>query len=349
MNRPLAQTKIMAKAFTITLSIPAYARPVEFEQLMRSIANGVEVPNELLVCEDFSPDRDALRQIVEKFRESLASRGCIVRFEENEKNLGYDGNVRKSIESATSEWVMLMGNDDVVLPNWLPLVRAYLSGQPEIKMVSRAFERFDSDASQPLGVSQLSSIDCVYSSENSLSRMMFRAVGFFGGLLINRAWATALHSAAYDGTLYYQVYLAAHAFCQGGVGYIATPTVGARAGNAPLFGAAEAEKKVFQAGRYSPKARAHMWASVMRICDDVGRAEGVDLLTDIRKDLKSRMSFHVFEMMTNAPFPVVRELCVELKKIGLYPHPVPFVLKTLIGLFGPRSALFFKVVRKVMQ
>lgn len=339
----------MIKEFTITLSIPAYARPSEFEQLLNSIAEALALPDELMICEDCSPDRETLRSITDKYRADLEQRGCVVRFVENERNLGYDGNVRKAIEEASSDWVMLIGNDDVVLPNWLSIVRGFLSRNPNIKMVSRAFERFDLDPAQPIGVSRLSGSDCIFSSPSSSSRMLFRAVGFFGGLVINKSWSTKLHSSVYDGTLYYQVYLAAHAFCQGGIGYVAVPTVGARAGNPPLFGAADAEKNIFQAGRYSPKARAHMWASVMQICADVGRAEGVDLLSDVRKDLKSRMSFHVFEMMANAPSDVIKELCLELRKIGLYPHPVPVVLKGVIRLFGPRSRYFFQLVRKVMQ
>lgn len=339
----------MAKDFKITLSIPAYARPNEFEQLLNSIAQALALPDELMICEDCSPDRDALRRITDGYRADLEKRGCVVRFVENDKNLGYDGNVRKAIEEASSDWVMLIGNDDVVLPNWLSVVCEYLHRNPDVNIVSRAFERFDLDPAQPVGVSRLSGSDCVFSCTNSSSRMLFRAVAFFGGLVINRGWATALHSNAYDGTLYYQLYLAAHAFCQGGIGYVAAPTVGARAGNPPLFGAADVEKNIFQAGRYSPKARAYMWASVMQICADVGKAECVDLLSDVRRDLKSRMSFHVFEMMANAPSEVIQELCLELRKIGLYPHPVPVILKAIICLFGPRSSYFFQLVRKVMQ
>jgi glycosyltransferase involved in cell wall biosynthesis len=339
----------MSKNLTVTLSIPAYARPKEFEQLLSSIADAHALPDELMICEDCSPDRDVLRHIVEGYRAELEQRGCLVRFVENDINLGYDGNVRKAIEEASSDWVMLIGNDDVVLPNWLSVVRRYLLHNPGIKMVSRAFERFDRDPSQPVGISRLSGSDCVFSCTHTRSRMLFRAVAFFGGLVVNRDWATKLHSVTYDGTLYYQVYLAAHAFCQGGIGYMSTPTVGARAGNPPLFGAAEAEKKVFQVGRYSPKARAYMWSSVMRICDDVGKVEGVNLLSDIQKDLMSRMSFHVFEMMANAPSEMIDELCLELRKIGLYPHPVPFTLRWVIRLLGPRSRYFFQLVRKVMQ
>ncbi len=75
-----------------------------------------------------------------------------------------------------------------------------------------------------------------------------------------------------------------------------------------------------------------MWASVMRICDDVGKEYAVDLLTDVQGDLRARMSFHVFEMMANAPGELIDELCLELRKIGLYPHPVPVTLRGIIRL-----------------
>ncbi len=333
----------------ITLAIPAYARPYEFEILLESVASCCKLPNEILVCEDFSPDRQALRQIAERFRSRFEEAGCRFTYIENAENLGYDGNIRKLLASAAGDWVMLIGNDDAVLPDAFSLLNDYLLADPDVTMISRAFLRFDIDPDKPLGLSRMSDIDRVYSAKNSPPRCLFRATGFVGGLVINAAWARQLATSQYDGTLYYQVYLAAHAFCQNGIGYIAKPTVAARAGNPPLFGSAAKEKGIHQAGRYSPKARAHMWASVMRICDDVGKEYSVDLLTDIQGDLRARMSFHVFEMMANAPGELIDELCLELRKIGLYPHPVPVTLRGIIRLLGPRSRYFFQLVRKVMQ
>lgn len=334
---------------TVTLAIPAYARPTEFETLLASVTKCRKLPDEILICEDFSPDRQALSQIAERFRGRFEEAGCRFTYIENTENLGYDGNIRKLLASAAGDWVVLIGNDDVVLPEAFSVVSDYLSADPDVTMISRAFLRFDTDPDKPLGLSRMSDIDRVYSAKNSPPRCLFRATGFVGGLVINVAWAKQLATNQYDGTLYYQVYLAAHAFCQNGIGYIAKPIVAARAGNPPLFGSAAKEKGIHQTGRYSPKARAHMWASVMLICEDVGKGYAIDLVTDVQRDLRARMSFHVFEMMANAPSELIDELCLELQKIGLYPHPVPVALRGVIRLFGPRSRYFFQLVRKVMQ
>jgi glycosyltransferase involved in cell wall biosynthesis len=340
---------IKRRALEISVGIPAYSRCPELDELLRSIYCQTVLPREITVCEDSSPDRDTIRSIVRDWERRFEAAGCSVNYHENAENLGYDGNFRKVVAVSHFPWVIVMGNDDLMLESCIETVEQYLGQHPEIRMVSRSFLRFDEDIGQPLGVSRISREDRNFKSTNSSSSMIFRTCGFVSGLVINRSWAESRATKMYDGTLYYQIYLASVAFCQSGIGYIANPTVAGRAGNAPLFGSAASEKQVHVPGSYSPKGRARMWASVMRIARDTGQEFEVDLETDIKKELQVRQSFHIFEMYAGKDPAVLSSMREELKGLGLFNHPIPRFLYVLNYILGYRARFFYSFVRKMVQ
>jgi len=328
------------------VGIPAYSRCSELVQLLDSIYLQSVPPAEIAICEDKSPERDSIRAIVDSWRERFAAKSCQINYHENESNLGYDGNVRKVIEVSRSPWVMLMGNDDLLLPECIETAQRFITANPDVPMISRSFVMFQGDLKSSLGVSRHSPTDQVYKHSNASPAMIFRVCGFVGGLIVNREWASGLATDRYDGSLYYQIYLGAEAFCQEGIGYINRSIVGSRAGNPPLFGSAASEKAVHVPGFYSPKARAKMWASVLRISDEVGVRHRIDLLSHIKKNLEVRESFHIFEMMAGTGRHNLAELRSEFSKLGLFGHPVPRALYLLDVMLGSRAKWFFRAVRR---
>lgn len=340
---------MLIRTVSISLAIPAYSRVSELNELLLSVEVQDLLPAEIIICEDCSPQRKEIRKLVLPFVSRLLLRGCTLIYIENTINLGYDGNVRKLLRESSQKWTMLIGNDDLTLPGCFQIAEKFLLRNPSVKVVSRSFVRFSTEINSSLGVSNIATSDKVFVAGVDKSRMLFRACGFVGGLLIDSYWAKILDTDQYDGTLYYQIYLAAQAFCEDGIGYISTPIVGGRAGNPPLFGSASSEKGIHVPGSYTPSGRAKMWQSVMEICRDVGEAKGINLIDDVKKELAIRQSFHVFEMMVNAEKKVLNELRCELKKIGLYSHLFPMILFWIIRLMGRRAKLFFDLVRKIEQ
>lgn len=339
----------MAVPSTITVAIPAYNRHNELAQLLKSIIAQQQAPHEVLICEDCSPEREQIRSVVDSMRSSLEASGCRVTYLENEKNLGYDGNLRRLFREAAGERIMLIGNDDVLLPNAIAVSELFFERNPEVCAASRSFVRFSDDIGRPLGVSRLSNVDQVFSVANAPPRMLFRLGAFVGGLLFNTSWARDQETSRYDGGLYYQIYLMANAFCQRGIGYISEPIVGGRAGNPPLFGAAEVEKDVHTAGAYSPKGRAKMWRAVLTVVRDAEIACEKPLLADVRHELMVRQAFHVFEMNASAGTATLNALREELHLLGLYRHPFPMALYWTVRLFGKRSRYLFQTARSLMQ
>ena len=333
-----------------SVAIPAYGRPKEFEELLASIYTMSRLPDEIIICEDGSPERTELEAIAKIWKPRMEEKNCALLFVENDINLGYDGNVRKLIEIASYKWVILIGNDDLFLANGIVILDKFVRKYPDIAMISRPFLRFTTDVTKPLGLSSIDSKENIYSYKRNISsRMIFRSCGFVGGLVINRDWALQWSTSKYDGSLYYQIYLACIAFCTTGIGYLPEPTVAGRSGNPPLFGAARTESGVHTSGSYSAKGRAKMWYSVLEIAKDIGNVYSVDLLTDLRNELMVRQSFHVFEMNVGVPKNNLKDLKNELKKLNLFDHVFPKFLYQLNMLLGARASFFYKVTRKIMQ
>ncbi|MBS7808576.1 glycosyltransferase family A protein [Variovorax sp. PCZ-1] len=332
----------------LSVCIPAYGRPEEYALLLKSIEAQTQFPHEVLICEDGSPQRDALRDITTQFASRMRVHGLVVRFIENPINLGYDGNLRRLIELATGTHVFFIGNDDFILPDGIQIAQRFLMNN-QVLAASRSFARFDHDPLKPIGYSRQIATDTSISKASHPAGIVMRIGGFFGGLIFDRNWALQHSTQQYDGTLYYQIYLLLEAYCHGTIGYMATPTVAARADNAPLFGSAKSEKSHFTPGRYSAQARGRMWESILTITSDVEKKNQVALIASMRSELAGRMSFHLFEMFAGRSTAEQRQLKEELNRLGLFDHWMPKTLYIMNTLLGSHSAWVYQLARRSIQ
>lgn len=338
------------KIANISICIPSYNRSKELSPLLESIIAQNVAPREVVICEDVSPERDLIGRIIFEYRPRIEAKGSALIYSENERNLGYDGNLREVIGKASSDWVMFLGNDDLLKPDAVETMMNHIlsfGDQPPM-FHSRAYFRTDNSGVRVIGVSKLFD-DVVAKSGSTSSKYIFRLSGFFSGLTVNKVWAERIATSEFDGGLFYQVFLAAEAYCNGGIGYVKTPIVAARTGNPPLFGAAANERSFHKAGSYSAKARSKMWDTVLKISETIGRKYAKNLDTDIRRELMIRQSFHVFEMNASAGRNATMAQVRELYANRLFYHPVPIFLAAVNIAFGRGALVFYKLARLLFQ
>ena len=75
-----------------------------------------------------------------------------VRYHRNEKNLGANGNYRKALTFVTQEHVVMMGADDVMLPNYLATVVSALDAHPEAAFAQPGVEVIDENGVPSVGL-----------------------------------------------------------------------------------------------------------------------------------------------------------------------------------------------------
>jgi glycosyltransferase involved in cell wall biosynthesis len=333
---------------TYSIAIPAYRRPNELIELFDSIYQMDKQPNEIIICEDFSKDRKKISEIVNNQIYRFSNKNLIITYIENEVNLGYDANIRKLINKALSDWVILIGNDDLFLKEGITNIDEFCTKNNSIAMASRTFIRFENDINKPLGTSSLFNEDKIIKKEDD-PRLIFRTCGFVGGLVIKKEWAKKLETTEYDGTLYYQIYLSANAFCTNGIGYIAKPTVAARTGNPPMFGESEKDRHTHIPGSYSAKGRATMWKGVLDIANNVGKKFNINLHEPLRNELMVRQSFHIFEMNVGVKKEILNGLKEELQRLNLFNHWFPKTLYYNNLIFGKKAFYIYYLIRKIFQ
>lgn len=341
-------TQFSPNQASISICIPAYGRPDEFSLLLKSLRLLLSPAHEILICEDGSPQRQQVFDLAQNFIHEMRDVPTAIRYVNNDKNMGYDGNLRNLISLATGDYVFFIGNDDYVLPQAIDLATNFLR-QHKVLAASRSFARFSTDPLKPLGYSRVYQSNQLITKDNTNAGMVQRIGGFFGGLIFDRQWAASIATTEYDGTLYYQMYLLLNAYATGAIGYMCEPTVAARADNAPLFGHAQSEQGHFTPGRYSAQARGKMWESILRIGRDTEIKTGVPISVSLQQELSSRMSFHVFEMFASRPRREQIELRQELVRLGLFEHWMPKTLYAVNTIFGSYSALAYRIARNILQ
>lgn len=131
----------MGKPF-ISICIPAYNRPEKLELLLRTIDGRNPTEMEIVICEDASPRREEITRMVNSFK---AHTKYSVVYHENEKNLGYDGNLLQLVRRATGEWIVLMGDDDEFIPGALDKLISFIKQHRDIVYILRRYETVHAD------------------------------------------------------------------------------------------------------------------------------------------------------------------------------------------------------------
>ncbi len=329
---------------SITLAIPAYNRNQETRILLQSILDADSLPDEVLISENFSPERKLIAETADYFSKRFAEVGVKFSYFENEKNLGYDGNARSLFRRASSDWVLMMGNDDVLRKPGVKPVREFIANNPSVRFLTCANEQFQGSTGKVFHVTRLFPNDTV---EKSNPAYIFRLASFISGICIHRNWALSVETDRFDGGLFYQVYLSAVAFTVAGLGYVATPIIGGRSGGIPQFGAAESEKGFHTPGRFPAASRARMYTSVLEITRYVDSTYGSNLTPGVMKELDSKQLFHVYEEFLPRSRAEIQSFFFEMRKLGLGNSWVHKVTYGVAFYLKPIAPYLFRLAREI--
>jgi len=108
---------------SLTISIPTFNRAQYLARLLSSIEqfrHEYKGVLEVLVCDNASTDHT--KEVIAEY----SQRGVISRSWFGEKNSGIDGNIRRGFLEATSEYVWIFGDDDVLVADTLSVMNSLL-------------------------------------------------------------------------------------------------------------------------------------------------------------------------------------------------------------------------------
>jgi glycosyltransferase involved in cell wall biosynthesis len=195
----LAESDATSDPF-LTIAIPQYNRRTHLEAVLASIAAQTFRDIEIVVSDDASADDSA-----EVLPDVLRELGLPFRYYRHPENVGYDRNVRFSIDAARGRYVMLLGNDDELAgPTVLGQIHDQLTqlGYPEVAVTNYRDFRTEQKHLRALQTAELGrGVDAAVKH--------YRSFSFVSGLVYDRRSAQRERDEMEAGeTVFYQVLVA---------------------------------------------------------------------------------------------------------------------------------------------
>jgi glycosyltransferase involved in cell wall biosynthesis len=263
-----------------SVCIPAYNRARYLAELLDSILTQDFRDFEIVICEDLSPERKQIAAIVHAYQSRYPG---ILRYFENEENLGYDANIRNLVQKAAGQFCFFMGNDDIMCEGALQKAAKVIRHYPNVGVILKSYGLFSESPHKVNQEIRWFRVEKEFPSGMSAIRFAFRRSGVIAGYIVHRDSANEAATDKFDGTLYYQMHLTANVLVDKTA--VCTPQllVLCRDGT-PEFGNAAKEKGKFVPGRYTPQARINMLAGVLSIVRNLKETRGVDVVEDVIHD-----------------------------------------------------------------
>ena len=332
----------------VTVAVPAYNRPEDLGILLESVLAQDYSGFDVLVVEDCSPRQAEIRNVVESASQVRA--GTRIRFVANERNLGFDGNIRRILDLSEGVFTLFMGDDDLLLPGALGRLGAVIERQPNLGVILRAYEQVNHATGERIEIFRYFPEDRLFAAGPPTMRTFFRRCVSIAGFTIHTESARRFATDRFDGSLLYQLYLGTRVVHLRNGYFIADVQTAMRKDDRQrhFFGSAAAEQGLFAPGELTLEHSVQF----MRGMVDMARAVEADthagVLDAILDDL-SNYSYAYLRLHARKRRVFARYVR-DLQKLGLARTPLFWTyVAALFAIPTPlldRGIRFLKTVRR---
>ncbi len=323
----------MTKRFSIC--IPAFNRPEELSDLLKSIASEPPGDWEIVVSEDSSPKRKEIAEVVQQFAQ--AHELLNVRFLTTPANLGYDGNLRFLIDRAEGQYCVFMGDDDLWCAGTLQKLTKVTEANPEVGVILRAWQTISKDTGEALDVHRYFPSDRAFKPGPETVAAFFRRSIFISGLVVRTNAARAISTGDFDGTLLYQLHLVGNILMTMPGYYLSQMTAIRRTGGEHYFGSSASERERFVPRQLTPEHSLNFVRGLFAITESIESAHGPRVGRLIRSDI-ARYSYPLLaiqaRMGTRSSF---QRYAAALSELGLGKYLSFRVYRAALSVAGFRA------------
>jgi abequosyltransferase len=302
----------------ISVCIPAYNRAGVLPALLDSVLNQDFDDFDIVIAEDYSPERPAIAAKAAEYQQRLGEK---VKYLENPQTLGYDGNLRRLIELATGDYVLFMGNDDLLAHGALASVAAAVRERQDVGVVLRSYSSFVTDPAEVVQVFRYFGEDRVFPQGPDTVVTFFRRCVFISGMVFKRSSAAALATTKFDGTLLYQQHLAGHILAKESGVYLNSILSHHRLGGVPDFGTSAAEKGLFVPKQQTPASSVHFMRGMLEIAYSLDEPGGAKVGHRILRDI-GNYAYPILSIQAERSFGVFLSYIWSLMKLGFWRVPL---------------------------
>jgi hypothetical protein len=241
------------------------------------------------------------------------------------------------VELATGDYVLFMGNDDLLAPGALGAVAAAVrERQDVVGVVLRSYSSFVSDPEQPVQVFRYFGEDRVFPPGPATVVTFFRRCVFISGMVFKRSSAVACATARFDGTLLYQQHLAGHILAHESGVYLNRIMSYHRLGGVPDFGASAAEKGLFVPKQQTPESSVHFMRGMLTIAVSLDESGGAKVGRRILRDI-GNYAYPILSIQAGRSFGTFLSYLWQLMKLGFWRVPLFHVYAVGLLVLGRKN------------
>lgn len=296
----------------LSVIVPTYNRPNDIAALLQSVLDQSFSDWECVVVEDFSPARDEVKRICDEFTVKSGGR---IRCELNPENFGYDKGLRRLVELARGQFLFVMGDDDFVAPGAFQTVADAIKRHPNLGVIRGTIAFFRGTPDNVFQVSRYYPNEVVFKAGPQAIVAAYRRLVGMSGLVLHRDLAQAVATDRWDGSLFYQHWMAGNILVEKDAVFLPEVLALFRQGAAPIFGNAKAEKDLYTPGVQPPDTDLKMISYLMRIAEALEKERGVKIADLIHRDFGNYM-YHTIKHQAHQPWPVFYKFYRDLGAMG---------------------------------
>ena len=315
----------------ISIAIPSYNRPLELLRLLKSIDSKQNEKIEIIICEDKSPKRDEINEVVKKF---VSQTNYRVKYFKNEINLGYDKNLKELILKATGDFIVFMGDDDTFMPNALDKLIIFLESNNSLGYVLKSHQHIFKDGR----IEKFRYFDGnqFFKAGEDTYIELFRKSVFISGFTINRKYIQNLLVDDFDGTLLFQLYLLAEVSINYDCAYFDIPLTQALEEGIPFFGNSESEKGLYTPGTITIENSLNFLKGFFKITSFIDNKYNLNSTDKIKTDM-SKYFYPSLAIQREKGLKEFFRYVKELNKIGFNITVYYYIYISALVLLGKKS------------
>lgn len=300
----------MDKHFFVSICIPSYNRAKELRRLLESIDTKHISEVQIVICEDKAPKRAEVKAVVEEFINRCSYE---VKYVENHENLGHGKNLRECISKADGEYIILMGDDDVFIPEAFDNYFDFLKIHNDCGYILRSSRQLLENGNYEYF--RYYKGDQLFSPGVKTYTKLFLKSVFMSGFTIKKELVKNYTNENLDETLLFQLYLQAEVCLKYPSAYCNTPFVQGIGDGISFFGTSEKEKGLYTPGILVTN-NLNFIRGFFKITNYIDTKYNLDSTTIIKNEL-SKYSFPLMSYTRKYGRKQFKNHCQELRNIGL--------------------------------
>lgn len=315
----------------ISICIPTYNRPQQLKRVLESIDTTKYTDVDIVISENCSPLQAETRAVVEEYKRTSK---YDVHYYENEKNLGYDKNIRALVTRSKGLFTMFFSDDDMFMPDAMDEFVEFVRVHQHCGYILRSYRNYRKDGS--FQDFRYYGSDKEFPAGKETSIELFDKSVFLSGFTIKTEEAKKYVTDKLDGSLLYQLYLLLEV-CRTHPSAYSRILIskGVPDDAVHYFGECEEEKDSYETGAMAGQNQINFLRWYTKVMDFVADKYGDDTGKLIRHNM-SKLSYInlVQELRSNPSKEEYKDYCRQLESMGFNSSKYYYFYKFVLKLFG---------------